>query len=363
MAAAIGKARRLHQGGHAFSWEEAMGVIRFVGALAAGAACLSFGHSAAAQEATSWGKEMTIFIGSTTGGGYDQYGRLLARTMGHHLPGNPKIVPKNMPNQRQVVAHIYNIAPKDGSTIAITTRNTLFDPLFHDEDFKFDAMKLTWVGSMNSETSLCVVWHTAKAKTVEELKKTQVVFGSGGPASSDSLHARLLNEVAGTKIKIVEGYPGSTEVHLAMERGEVSGRCGLGWDSIKSRYKRWMDEKKIALVAQFALDKHPELPDVPFIMDLAKTDEHHKMASLMLGPNKMGRPIFAPPGIPADRVKALREAFAATMQDPQPQADAKKMRIELEWMSGEDEAALVKKLYATPKPIVERVRKMMGGKS
>lgn len=337
---------------------------RSVCALAAmGAACLGFSSNAIAQEQSTWGKEMVIYIGSTAGGGYDQYGRLLSRYMSSHLAGNPKFIPKNMPNQRQVVAHIYNIAPKDGSTIAITTRNTLFDPLFHDEDFKFDAMKLTWIGSMNSETSLCVVWHTAAAKTVEELKKTTVVFGSGGPASSDSLHAKLLNEVAGTKIKIVEGYPGSTEVHLAMERGEVSGRCGLGWDSIKSRYKRWMDEKKIALVTQFALDKHPELPDVPFIMDLAKTEQHEQMAALMLGPNKMGRPIFAPPGLAADRVKALRDAFAATMKDPAAQADAKKMRIELEWMNGEDEAALVKKLYATPKPIVERVRKMMGGKS
>ena len=318
--------------------------------------------NAAAQDGT-WGKEMVIYIGSTPGGGYDQYGRLLGRYMGKHLPGEPKFIPKNMPNQRQVVAHIYNIAPKDGSTIAITTRNTIFDPLFYSEDFKFDAAKLTWVGSMNSETSLCVAWHSAPEKTVEQLKVAPMVFGSGGPASSDSLHAKLLNEVAGTKIKIVEGYPGSTEVHLAMERGEVFGRCGLGWDSIKSRYKRWLDDKQVALVAQFAIDKHPELPDVPFIMDLAKTEEHKQMAALMLGPNKMGRPIFAPPGLSADRVKTLRDAFAATMKDPATQADAKKMTIELEWLSGADEAALVKKLYDTPKSVVDRVRKMMATKS
>ena len=227
-------------------------------------------NGAAAQDPGTWGKEMTMFIGSTVGGGYDQYARLLARHMNKYLPGEPKFVPKNMPNQRQVVAHVYNIAPRDGSTIAATTRNTIFDPLYYTEDFKFDALKMTWIGSLNSETSLCIAWHTAPVKTLEELKVTQSAFGSGGPASSDCLHAKLLNEVAGSKIKLIEGYPGSTEVHLALERGEVFGRCGLGWDSIKSRYKRWLDEKSISLVAQFAIDKHPELPDVPFIMDLPK---------------------------------------------------------------------------------------------
>ena len=329
---------------------------------AMGAASIGISLPAAAQE-SSWGKEMTIYIGSTTGGGYDQYGRLLGRHMGRHLAGEPRFVPKNMPNQRQVVAHIYNIAPKDGSTLAITTRNTIFDPLYYNEDFKFEALKLTWVGSMNSETSLCVAWNTAPVTTLDQLKKTQSIYGSGGPISSDSLHAKLLNEVAGAKIKLVEGYPGSTEVHLAMERGEVFGRCGLGWDSIKSRYKRWLDDKKITLVAQFAIDKHPELPDVPFIMDLATTEEHRQMATLMLGPNKMGRPIFAPPNIPTDRVKALQDAFAATMTDPDTKADADKMTIELEWMSGEAEAALVKRIYSTPKPVIEQMRKIMATKS
>lgn len=328
-------------------------------------ACSMVGGSAIAQTTgpSTWGKEHSVFIGSTPGGGYDQYGRLLARHMGNHLAGEPKIVPRNMPNARQLVAHIYNIAPKDGSAIAIVTRNTVFDPLYHKEDFKFDAVRMTWVGSMNSETSLCVAWHTAPSKTVAQMQAKEVVFGSGGPSTSDSINGKLLNEVAGTKLKIVEGYPGSTEVHLAMERGEVSGRCGLGWDSIKSRYKRWLDNKQIALVAQFAIDKHRELPDVPFIMDLAKTEEHRQLASLILGPNKMGRPVFGPPGVPADRAKALREAFAATMKDEQVRAEAQKARIELEWMSGEDEEALVKKLYATPKPIIERLRKIMATKS
>lgn len=329
---------------------------------ALGLASLVATGSAQAQNST-WGKEHTILIGSTAGGGYDQYGRLLARFMGTHLPNEPKIVPRNMPNQRQVVQNIYNIAPKDGSTIAITTRNTLFDPLFHSEDFKFDANKMTWIGSMNSETSLCVTWHSAESKTLEQIREKQTVFGSGGPASSDSIHAKLMNEIAGTKVKLVEGYPGSTEVHLAMERNEVSGRCGLGWDSIKSRYKRWLDDKQVTLVMQFALDKHKELPNVPFIMDMAKTESDRQMASLILGPNKMGRPIFGPPDLPNDRVAALRKAFDATMRDPQVKAEAVRMNIEIEWMTGDAEEKLVKQLYATPKPVIERTRKIMATKS
>ena len=328
-----------------------------------GATCVAWSGTALAQEIGTWGKEMTMYIGSTTGGGYDQYGRLLGRHMGRYLPGEPKFVPKNMPNQRQVVAHIYNIAAKDGSTIATTTRNTIFDPLYYKENFNFEAEKLTWIGSLNSETSLCVAWNTAPVTSLDQLQKNQSIYGSGGPISSDSLHAKLLNELSGAKIKLVEGYPGSTEVHLAMERGEVYGRCGLGWDSIKSRYKRWLDDKQITLVTQFAIDKHPELPNVPFIMDLAKTEEHRQMATLMLGPNKMGRPIFGPPNIPAERVKILQAAFAAAMKDPLAQADADKMTIELDWMSGEAVQAMVRQLYATPKPVIESMQKIMATKS
>ncbi len=150
-------------------------------------------NGAAAQETGSWGKEMSIYIGSTPGGGYDQYGRLLGRHMSRHLPNEPKLIPRNIPNARQLMAHIYNIAPRDGSAIAITTRNTIFDPLLHDDDFKFDAVRLTWIGSMNSETSLCVAWHTATATSIEQMKATTTIFGSGGPSTSD-FHPRQAAE-------------------------------------------------------------------------------------------------------------------------------------------------------------------------
>jgi tripartite-type tricarboxylate transporter receptor subunit TctC len=259
------------------------------------------------------------------------------------------------------MSYLYNVAPKDGTAIAITLRDVGFDPLLNaGAAAKYDALRLTWLGSMNAETSLCVSWATAPFRSLQDTMEHEIIMGSSGPDASDSVHPRLLNQIAGTKFKLVEGYQGSTEVHLAMERGEVQGRCGLGWDSIVSRYKQWLDEKKIVLLVQMALDKHPDLPNVPFVMDLARTERDRQIASLVLGPNKMGRPIFAPPGLAPERVRILREAFAATMRDPQLKADADKMRVPIEWLSGADTEALVKRLYATPPEVIAATRKLLG---
>jgi tripartite-type tricarboxylate transporter receptor subunit TctC len=259
------------------------------------------------------------------------------------------------------MSYLYNVAPKDGTAIAITLRDVGFDPLLNaGAAAKYDALRLTWLGSMNAETSLCVSWATAPFRSLQDTMQHEIIMGSSGPDASDSVHPRLLNQIAGTKFKLVEGYQGSTEVHLAMERGEVQGRCGLGWDSIVSRYKQWLDGKKIVLLVQMALDKHPDLPNVPFVMDLARTERDRQIASLVLGPNKMGRPIFAPPGLAPERVRILREAFAATMRDPQLKADADKMRVPIEWLSGADTEALVKRLYATPPEVIAATRKLLG---
>jgi tripartite-type tricarboxylate transporter receptor subunit TctC len=339
--------------------------VRISACLLAIALLLPAGGAAAQQGSSDsfWGKELSVYIGSTPGGGYDQYGRLLARHIGRHLPGNPSVVPRNMPagGGREVMSYLYNVAPKDGTAIAITLRDVGFDPLLNaGAAAKYDALRLTWLGSMNAETSLCVSWATAPFRSLQDTMEHEIIMGSSGPDASDSVHPRLLNQIAGTKFKLVEGYQGSTEVHLAMERGEVQGRCGLGWDSIVSRYKQWLDEKKIVLLVQMALDKHPDLPNVPFVMDLARTERDRQIASLVLGPNKMGRPIFAPPGLAPERVRILREAFAATMRDPQLKADADKMRVPIEWLSGADTEALVKRLYATPPEVIAATRKLLG---
>ena len=309
-------------------------------------------------------KEFTVYIGSTTGGGYDQYGRLYARHIGRHIPGSPTVIPRNMPagGGRAVMNYVFTVAAKDGSAVGTTLRNVPFDPLMGVPETKIDPEKLTWIGSMNAETSLCVSWYATPFRTVDDIRNQEILVGSSGPSAADATHVKLLNAVAGTKMKIVPGYAGSTEVHLAMERGEVDGRCGFGWDSIVSRYKQWLDEKKINLLVQFAIDKHPDLPDVPWIMDLARTEADRQMAALALGPNKMGRPLFGPPNIPSDRVAFLRDSFVATMKDPELRADAKKMQIDVDYMDGAATEALYRQLYATPKPVVEATQAIMEGK-
>lgn len=306
------------------------------------------------------GKTIDVIVGSLAGGGYDQYARVLARYMPAHVPGNPQMVVKNNPGGggRTAMNQVYSVAPKDGTAIGITTRNVTWDPLY-GEVSSFDPLKLNWLGSLNSDTSLCVVWHTTPHKNLDALKANEVLMGSGGPTISDSVHVKLLNQIAGTKLKLVLGYKGSTDVHLAMERGEVQGRCGLTWGSIQARYGHWMAERKITPVAQFALKKEPDLPSVPFIMDIAKTQDEKQMIELLLAANEMGRPFFAPPGVPKDRVDALRAAFVATAKDPAFIAETKKQKMELQLMTGEEVEALVKRVYATPKPIVEMAKKIV----
>jgi len=310
------------------------------------------------------GRQIDMYIGTPPGGGYDQYGRTLGRHMSRHIPGNPQIVYRNMPagGGRQAMNHVYNVAPGDGTAIGITIRNIGFDPLFGETATKVDALKMTWLGSLNNEIPVCVAWHTSPFRTIADIRKGEIVMGSSGLTASDAIHAKLLNRIAGTRIRLIHGYNGSTGVHLAMERGEVQGRCGLGWDSIVSRYERWIKEHKISLLAQFGLSKHPDLPNVPLIVDLAKTEEDRQLADLLLAPLEMGRPFFAPAGVPADRVQALRRAIDATAKDPEFLADAQKQKMELFHMTGEAVEALVRRIYATPPQVVEIGQQLSSGK-
>jgi tripartite-type tricarboxylate transporter receptor subunit TctC len=310
------------------------------------------------------GKQIDMFIGTPGGGGYDQYGRLLGRHMSRHIPGAPTFVFKNMPagGGRQAMNHVYNVAPRDGTAFGITIRNIAFDPLMGEKATLIDGLKLNWIGSLNNEIPVCVSWHTTPFRTVEDARRAEIVMGSSGPTASDSVHAKMLNHIAGSKIRIVLGYKGSGAVHLAMEKGEVQGRCGLGWDSIVSRYMHWVKEKKINVLAQFGMTKHRDLPHVPSILDFAKTEEHRQLADLLLAPLEMGRPFFAPPGVPKDRIATLRRAFDATTKDPAFLADAKKQRVELHPMTGEAVQALVKRIYATPKPVIAIGRQLSSGK-
>jgi tripartite-type tricarboxylate transporter receptor subunit TctC len=256
---------------------------------------------------------------------------------------------------RRGFSYIYNVAAKDGTVIGTTLRTVPIDPILRsNETFDFDSTKINWIGSANNEVSTCLVWHTAPAKTIEAARKTELLFGSTGPSSNETLQAVLLNATIGTKIRVVQGYKSSSEVMLAAERGEVHGRCGFGWDSVVSRYKEPYEQKKLVVLVQLGLAKHPDIPEVPFIMDLVKTPEDRQIVELFVGPNEMGRPFFAPPDIPKERLVELRKAFDATMTDRALLEAAAKANMAIAAMTGQAVEDLMRRMYETPEPVRKR---------
>ncbi len=302
------------------------------------------------------GKNIDLYIGYSVGGAYDLYARLLSRHMSKHIPGNPTIIPKNMEGagSLRLANWLYNVAPKDGTAFGIFGRGTGFDPLLGNNAAKFDATKFNWIGSANNEVSICVAWSTSGVTRFEDLLQRELIVGGTSTSADTDQFPRIVNGVLGTKMKVVTGYPGGNEVGLAMERGEVQGRCGWSWSSVKTTHKKWLEEKKFTVLVQLGLDKHPDLPDVPLIVDLAKTDEQRQILKLVFARQVMGRPFIAPPGLPQDRVDALRKAFMATMQDPEYLADAVKTQMEINPVPGEKVQALIKEEYATPPAIARK---------
>ena len=307
------------------------------------------------------GKNVDLYIGYSVGGAYDLYARMLARHMGKHIPGNPNVLPKNMEGagSLRLANWLYNVAPKDGSAFAIIGRGTGFDPLLGNNAAKFDATKYTWIGSANNEVSVCVAWHTSQIKKFEDMLTRELIVGGTSTSADTDQFPRITNGVLGTKMKVVTGYPGGNEVGLAMERGEVQGRCGWSWSSVKSTHQRSIDEKKFNILVQLGLDKHPDLPDVPLILDFAKSDEQRQILRLIFARQAMGRPFVGPPNIPPERTKALRDAFMATMQDKDFLADTAKAQMEITPVDGEKVQALVKEIYATPSEVVQRATSML----
>jgi tripartite-type tricarboxylate transporter receptor subunit TctC len=307
------------------------------------------------------GKTIELDIGTSVGGGYDTHSRILAKHMTRHIPGNPVIVPKNVTGAGglRLANLLYNTAPRDGTTFGIILRAVAFEPLFGNKAAQFDASKFAWIGSAGSEVSICVAWHTTGVKTLDDLLTKELTVGSLGISSDLSIFPKIINGVLGTKMKIVHGYPGGNEVMLAVERGELGGRCAWSWSAAKATRKSWLDEKKVNIFAQMALSKHRELPDVPFVMDRAKTDEDRAIFKLMFARQEFAWPYVAPPGVPADRVDALRKAFLDTMKDPQYLADAEKATLEIEPMPGVEIQKMIAELYATPPEVVAKAAAMM----
>ncbi len=307
------------------------------------------------------GKNVDLYIGYSVGGGYDLYARMLARHMGKHIPGNPTVVPKNMEGagSLRLANWLYNIGAKDGTVFGIIGRGTGFDTLLGNKSAQFDAAKFTWIGSANNEVSICVAWNgTGITKFEDMLTKPLIVGGTSASADTDQF-PKITNGVLGTKMRVITGYPGGNEVGLAMERGEVQGRCGWSWSSVKSTHQQWLDQKKFHILVQLALNKHPDLPDVPLITDLAKTDEQRQILKLIFARQVMGRPFVAPPNVPADRVAALRKAFMDTMNDKDFLADTEKSQMEITPVAGDQIEKLVKDIYATPAAIAQQAAALL----
>jgi tripartite-type tricarboxylate transporter receptor subunit TctC len=308
------------------------------------------------------GKNVDLLIGYSVGGGYDVYARLIARHMGKHIPGNPIVVPKNMEGagSLRLANWLYNVAPKDGLVFGTIGRGTGFDPLLGHKAAQFDGNKFNWIGSANDEVSVCVSWNKPGSVTkFEELYSKPLTVGGTGAAADTDQFPRILNNVLGTKMKIVTGYPGGNDVNLALERGEVDGRCGWSWSSVKSTRASWIADKKVTILMQLSLAKHPDMPDVPLIVDLAKNEEQRQILRLIFARQALGRPYLAPPGIPTDRVDALRQAFMTTMKDKEFLAEADKAQLEITPVDGAALQKLVTEVYQTPPAIAQKAAELL----
>ncbi len=303
------------------------------------------------------GKTIEMRIGYSPGGGYDTYARMVAAHMGKHIPGNPTVVPMNEPGagSLKLANELYESVPQDGTVLGVIARAAPFDPLFGNDAAKFDAQKFNYIGSANNEVSVCAAWADTGIKTFEDLKTKELIVGGTGPTADTEQFPRILNAVLGTKMKVIGGYPGGNDVNLAMERGEVTGRCGWSWSSVVATRPDWIKDKTINILVQLSTAKHPDLPDVPLVMDLATNPDDKALLRVVFARQALGRPFVAPPNIPADRVKALQEAFMATMSDPEFQADAKKADLEVTPVSGAEVQQLVADAYTASPAIVQRI--------
>jgi tripartite-type tricarboxylate transporter receptor subunit TctC len=301
------------------------------------------------------GKQVNLIVGYDPGGGYDVYARALGRHIDRYLPGQPSVVIRNMPGaaSRQAANHLYTVAPKDGTSFGTIARGLPTDELLGAPGIRFESQKFTWIGSMNNEVSVGVTWHAAPTKTMDDAFKRETAVGG---ISDSIIFAHLMNDVLGTKFKIIAGYKGGTEISLAMERGEVEGRMGWSWSSIKNTNADWLRDKKLNILVQFSTSKHADLPNVPLVTELAKNDDDRLLLELAFARQVFGRPFIAPPEVAADVKTGLRKAFDGTLKDQAFLADAEKAKLEVNPVSGAEVEVLVSQLFRAPPKIIERAK-------
>ena len=318
----------------------------------AGAFVLS--STAQAQEFYK-GKTVNFLIGSAAGGGYDAYSRLISAHIGRHLPGNPTVVPQNLPGAGSIRAanQLYNVAAKDGTVIGMVDQALYLNQILGTPELKADARKYNWIGRILSNSAVLFAWHTAEVKTADDAFKHQLIISTTGAASK--LNWTVMNNVLGTKFKIITGYSGSNESRLAMERREVDA-LSMPWSLLKNEGAEWLKDKKINLLLQTGSDKHPELQNLPRMIDLAKTDDDRQLMELFSSPSTIGRSVVAPPGVPAERVADLRKAFMAAIKDPALLADVERSKLELDPLSGEDLQKAITGAGDFPEKLIERAR-------
>jgi tripartite-type tricarboxylate transporter receptor subunit TctC len=307
------------------------------------------------------GKTLSLVISSAAGGGYDALGRAVARHMARHLPGNPVIVVRNLPGAGGIVAtnNLYNAAPKDGTTFGLVQNNTPFEPLFGTKEADYDATKFNWLGTPSQEVGILTLWGAAGIKTIADAKTREVTVGSSGNNSTPSFYARLLNAVLGTKLRIVVGYPGQNEAFLAMERGEIDGYPSSFWSALTSTRPGWIKDKKVELIVQYGAAPEAEIASVPFLDNEITDADDRKLVAAAVAPLAMGRPFLAPPGVPADRVAALRKALMDTFADPEFVAEADRLQLVITTQrTGEQLQQQLEAAYKTPPNIIERLRKL-----
>lgn len=310
------------------------------------------------------GKTITVVTSTGAGGNYDTIARMIARYMQKHVPGNPNMIVQNMPGGGNVRAtnFMYNVAAKDGTYIATINNAIPLHQVLDGRGIRFDATKFNWLGSTGNSNSVTIAWHTTGVKTIDDMKKKEVVLGGTGPASSIVIFPKVMNSVLGTKFKIVTGYKSSAAVDIALERGEVQSRSG-SYGSIVSQKPDWLKEKKINILVQVGNKREPSLPDVPLLTDLASNKSERDLLKLISAPIALGRPYLAPPGIPDDRLATLRAGFAATVADKGFLAEADKRRIDIAPMTWQETAEVVNDTINAPADVVARAKQVMPKKA
>jgi tripartite-type tricarboxylate transporter receptor subunit TctC len=324
-------------------------------ALAAVVAALA-AAPAAAQDFFA-GKSIDLLVGAPPGGGYDIYGRVVARHIGRHIPGNPNVVPKNMPGAGSFLAvnNVYGVSPKDGTVLAIGAPTIALDERLGTANVRFKTAELGWVGRVDSLINMVFMWHTSKVKTFADAQKYESTLSGTGAGSTVSIYPNVMNNVFATKFKLIMGYKGSAEAQLAVERGEVEGHS-TSWTAVKVSHPDWLPKKMISILVQFSLTRHPELPDIPTAVDLARNEEERQVLSAIMVAAEVGSAFFTAPGVPPERLTALRRAFDATMKDPEFLAEAKKQNLTIGPMPGEELQKLITSVSDLTPEMLAKVR-------